>query len=287
MEAVTGPERGGELMTDQGPVPPGMSPVHEGAMTVPCHAAVQDAGEMSWSELAECLVPQAAGWPGGDPPDLSGEEPPPWLDDDYRDPEDPSAEDWDYLALAVQAQSGGAENRERRLRLRRHDVGAGYAHHRGEPPLPGPHAGPGRHFGQGMIYDDAPAGPGLAVAAEEAAGPGRDFPGVDDDALLGVLGARRRLVARQDWERLMTIAEIIRRRPAAGCPLEGPGRMPRVWLGGAAPEISAPPPHTNPQAADPPPPAAPSRAPAGCRGCGWRAPPGRSAPPSPSPTTKR
>src|SRR6202453_3756399 len=108
MEAVTGREGGGELMTDQGPVPPGMSPVHEGAMTVPCHAAEQDAGEMSWSELAECLVPQAAGWPGGDPPDLSGEEPPPWLDDDYSDPEDPSAEDWDYLALAVQAEAGGA-----------------------------------------------------------------------------------------------------------------------------------------------------------------------------------
>src|ERR1700677_5040029 len=239
MEAVTGPERGGELMTDQGPVPPGMSPAHEGAMTVPCHAAVQDAGEMSWSELAECLVPQAADWPGGEPPDLSGEEPPPWLDDDYRDPEDPSCEDWDYLALAVQAEAEGAEDRERRLRLLRNDVGTGYAHQRGEAPMPGPHAGPGRHFGQGMVLDSAPADPGLAVAAEEAAGPERDFPGVDDDALLGVLGARRRLVARQDWERLMTIAEIIRRRPAAGCPLEGPGRMPRVWLEGAAREISA------------------------------------------------
>ncbi|HXL89699.1 MAG TPA: hypothetical protein VN969_12130, partial [Streptosporangiaceae bacterium] len=194
---------------------------------------------MTWTELAECLIPQSADWPSGEPPDLSGERPPPWLDDDYHDPEDPSFEDWDYLALAAQAEADGAEDRERRLRLLSNDVGAGYAHHRGEHSLPGPHAGPGRHFEQGMLLDEAAPDPELAVLAGEAAGPARDFPGVNDDGLLGVLGARRRLIARQDWERLMTIAEIIRRRPAAGCPLEGPGRMPRVWLEGAAREISA------------------------------------------------
>jgi uncharacterized protein DUF222 len=37
----------------------------------------------------------------------------------------------------------------------------------------------------------------------------------------------------------MTIAEIIRRRPAAGCTLDGPARMPAVWLEGAAREIAA------------------------------------------------
>jgi hypothetical protein len=97
-------------MNHQGPVPPGMSPALEGAMTVPCHAAAQDE-EMTWSELAERVIPQSADWPGGEPPDLSGEEPPPWLDDDYRDPEDPSLEDWDYLALAVQADADGTADR--------------------------------------------------------------------------------------------------------------------------------------------------------------------------------
>jgi hypothetical protein len=226
-------------MKNNGPVPAGMSPALEGAMIVPWHAAEQDEQEMTWTELASQAVSQSADWPGGEAPDLSGEEPPQWLDDDYHDPEDPSFEDWDYLALAAQAEADGIADRERRLRLLGNDVGTGYAHQRGEAPLPGPHAGPGRHFGQGMVLDSAPAAPALAVAAEEAAGPARDFPGVDDDALLGVLGARRRLVARQDWERLMTIAEIIRRRPAAGCRLQGPGRMPRVWLEGAAREISA------------------------------------------------
>jgi hypothetical protein len=223
-------------MKNNGPVPAGMSPAYEGAMTVPWHAAEQ---EMTWTELKDRATPQTAEWPGGEPPDLSGEVPPAWLDDDYCDPEDLSPEDWDYLALAAQAEADGTADRERRLRLLSNDVGTGYAHHRGETPLPGPHAGPARHFGQGMTLDTAPADPALAIAAEDAAGSARDFPGVDDDALLGVLGARRRLVARQDWERLMTIAEIIRRRPAAGCPLQGTARMPRVWLEGAAREISA------------------------------------------------
>ena len=41
-------------------------------MTVPCHAAVHDEEEMTWSELASRVVPLGADWPGGEPPDLSG-----------------------------------------------------------------------------------------------------------------------------------------------------------------------------------------------------------------------
>src|SRR5580692_3310511 len=150
-------------MIHQGPVPPGLSPALEGAMTGPCHAAVHDVEEMTWSELRERTIPPAAGWPGGDPPDLSGEEPPAWLEDDDCDPGD-----WDYLALAARADADGTADRERRLRLLGNDVGTGYAHHRGETPLPGPHAGPARHFGQGMAYDLMAADPALAVLAEEA-----------------------------------------------------------------------------------------------------------------------
>ena len=39
-------------MKNQGPVPAGMSPALEGAMTVPWHAAEQDEQEMTWTELA-------------------------------------------------------------------------------------------------------------------------------------------------------------------------------------------------------------------------------------------
>lgn len=243
----------------ESPVPPGMSPRHEGAMTEASHAAVQmkniweeqDAREErgtldepgTWAELAAQLVPGSPDWPGGGPPDRSGEEPPAWLDENCcpGDPDEPGAlcEDLDFITLAAEAEAEETQDRERRLRLLGNDAGTGYAHDRGDPPLPGTHAGPGRSFAQGMPHDTAAPNPALASAADQAAGEARDFAGVSDDALLGLLGARRRLAARQDWERLMTIAELIRRRPAAGRVLEGPARMPKVWLEGAAREIAA------------------------------------------------
>jgi hypothetical protein len=91
------------------------------------------------------------------------------------------------------------------------------------PGLPGPATGP--------------AGPGWL--ADDASGQDRDFEGATDDQLLGVLGARARLEARAAWERLTAVAELIRRSPAAGCALAGPGRMPRVRAESAAAELRA------------------------------------------------
>jgi hypothetical protein len=208
---------------------------------VPSHAAEQEETGLSWAELASRLVPDSPDWPGGEAPGYWGEEPPAWLDEDYQDPEDEALIllAADYVALSAECEAEAAGDRERRLAQVTGDFGTGYAHVRGDRPLPGVHVGPGRDFAQGMPCDGAAPDLELASAADRAAGPARDFAGVSDDALLGVLWARRRLTARQDWERLMTIGEIIRRRPAAGCALEGPARMPRVWLEGAAREIGA------------------------------------------------
>jgi len=77
--------------------------------------------------------------------------------------------------------------------------------------------------------------------APDSDGPGRVTPDCDvtDDQLMGLMGTRQRLQARQAWELLMTVAEFIRRRLGPGCALEGPGRMPRVWDEHAAGELAA------------------------------------------------
>jgi hypothetical protein len=117
----------------------------------------------------------------------------------------------------------------------------GYAHHRGEPPIPGVYDGPapGFAFGQGRPLDDAAPCTVLSGLADEASGADRLFADVNDDQLMGLLGARQRLVARQDWELMTGIAEFIRRRPEPGCKPDLPGRMPKVWDEHAASELAA------------------------------------------------
>ncbi len=124
-------------------------------------------------------------------------------------------------------------------RLRATGVGDGDAHRRGDPPVPGVAAGPAAGFGQGRCLDEAAPCTALSGLADDASGEDRDFKDVTDDQLLGVLGARKRLEARQAWEIMMAVAEFIRRRPKDGCPLEGPARMPRVWDEHAAGELRA------------------------------------------------
>jgi hypothetical protein len=109
--------------------------------------------------------------------------------------------------------------------------------------------GPAAGFGQARPLDGAAPEPALAMLADDASGQDRAFAGVTDDQLPGLLGARRRLEARQARELVMAVAEFIRRRPRPGCALEGPGRMPRVWHETAAGELRAQL-HLTPQEAD-------------------------------------
>jgi hypothetical protein len=163
-------------------------------------------------------------------------------DDWDSDPENSVPEDWAVMSLAgitSRAEADGTGHAAMMRRLLAAGLGDGYAHVKGDPPVPGVFTGPAAGFGQGRCLDDAVPETGLAMLADEVSGADRSFADVTDDQLLGVLSARRRLEARQAWELMMAIAEFIRRRPGPGCPLEGPERMPRVWAEDAAGELRA------------------------------------------------
>ena len=164
----------------------------------------------------------------------AGDEEPPGEDEElYLDPADgPLAE------ITEQAQADGAEHAALLARL----IAAGldgYAHRRGAPPVPGVFSGPAAGFGQGLCLDAALPSSALSGIADDASGPDRTFAAVTDDELMGLVGTRQRLQARQAWELLTSVAEFIRRRPGPGCALDGPERMPRVWHEHAPGELAA------------------------------------------------
>ena len=55
------------------------------------------------------------------------------------------------------------------------------------------------------------------------------FAGSTDDELVGVICAWDRVEAHASARKHAAVAEFIRRRPAPGCSLEGPARMPEGW----------------------------------------------------------
>jgi hypothetical protein len=170
------------------------------------------------------------------------DEEPGWLGDDL--PPDPEGDerDWpqpgEYARVCAAAAADGAEAAAKTERLIMSAMPDAVAHVLGAPQVPGVKTGPGGGFGQSEPLDLAAPEPGLAMLADRASGEGRMFAGVNDDELCGLLGARRRLTARQEWETLAALAELIRRRPAANLKLSGPGVMPRVWREGTAAEVS-------------------------------------------------
>jgi hypothetical protein len=168
------------------------------------------------------------------------ETPPEWLDPESCPP-DPEADDgWgeDFAATGAQAETEGADDAGWRETLLDAGIGTGWAHYPGAPSVPGVHEGPGGGFGQGQAHDTAAPEPRLAALADDAAGLDRDFGGVGDDELMGLIGARNRLSSRQVWELLTALAELIRRRPGPYCKPEGAARMPRVWAEGTSAEVS-------------------------------------------------
>jgi hypothetical protein len=89
--------------------------------------------------------------------------------------------------------------------------------------------GPNKGSATGMLMDTMPGRPELAGFADEAAGAGDSFEGASDDEVLGVLCGWDRVEAHAVARKHAAVAELIRRRPAAGHPLEGPARMPPAW----------------------------------------------------------
>lgn len=199
------------------------------------------------AELAAGVTPDwldDAGWEHAcgrydDDDDGPGDEDAEWYaDPDYGPP--PELAGVPIAVIFAQAQAGGAE--EAAITRQMIEVGAcpaGYAHIPGASPVTGPCDGPAAGFALGMPFDALPPGTTLAGLADEASGQDRAFAEVNDDQLMGLIGARQRLGSRQAWELLMTVAEFIRRRPAPGCKLELPGRMPQVWNEHSASELAA------------------------------------------------
>ena len=83
---------------------------------------------------------------------------------------------------------------------------------------------PGRGFAQGGVLDELPASMALAGFADDAY---RLAAALDDDSLIGVLRAWRRLASWASARELAMVAELARRRPAPGTPpAAAPGRFP-------------------------------------------------------------
>ena len=69
----------------------------------------------------------------------------------------------------------------------------------------------------------------LAGFAAEAAGEDDRYEGASDDEIAGALCAWDRVEAHASARKHAAAAELIRRRPASGCSLQGPAQMPVAW----------------------------------------------------------
>ncbi len=165
------------------------------------------------------------------------EEPPDEDEAFYLDPDHGPQADISVTEMTAQALAAGEEHAAMMARLLAAGVD-GYAHRRGDPPVPGVFTGVAPAFGQGCALDEAAPCTTLSGLADAASGEDRAFTTVTDDQLLGLMGTRQRLECRQAWELLVTVAEFIRRRPKPGCGLDLAGRMPPVWDEHAAGELA-------------------------------------------------
>ena len=94
--------------------------------------------------------------------------------------------------------------------------------------VPGVYASRASGFASGKPLDTAPGCVTLASFAEEAAGEDDRYPGASDDELAGVIAAWDRAESYMAARKHAAVAELIRRRPAPGCALEGPAQMPEA-----------------------------------------------------------
>ncbi len=105
--------------------------------------------------------------------------------------------------------------------------------------FPGERRGRASGFASGQPLDTAPGGAVLASFLEDAAGEDDRYRGACDDELLGVICGWGRAEASSCARQHAAIAEFIRRRPAPGCAVIGPARMPEHIEEFAARELGA------------------------------------------------
>jgi len=102
--------------------------------------------------------------------------------------------------------------------------------------FPGEYPGPAAQFASGMLFDTWAGSPELARFADQA---GDGFVGVSDDELLGIVCAWDRVQAHATARKYAVVAELIRRRPAVGWPVDKATGMPQVWDEFTPSELSA------------------------------------------------
>jgi hypothetical protein len=99
----------------------------------------------------------------------------------------------------------------------------------GSQSLPGEYPGPAGGFASGLGLDTMPGGLVLMSCADDAAGEDDTYPSATDDELIGAMCAWDRVQSHAAARKHAAAAELIRRRPAPGCVLAGPARMPAGW----------------------------------------------------------
>ena len=92
--------------------------------------------------------------------------------------------------------------------------------------FPGEYTSRAAGFASGKPLDLAPGARSWPSSPEDAAGDDDRYGGASDDELLGVICAWDRVEANASARKHAAVAELIRRRPAPGCAVEGPARMP-------------------------------------------------------------
>ena len=102
----------------------------------------------------------------------------------------------------------------------------------------GPDRDGGSGFASGGVWDKALPGPGLAEAADAAAGPARGYGDTSDDELIGILGGWQRIESWAAAGRLSAVAELIRRRPGTHGDRATCSGIPASWGKFCADEVA-------------------------------------------------
>jgi hypothetical protein len=190
------------------------------------------------------LVPQSADWDQDYLAAVADDEDP-GDPEEYEDPDNappPGLDDFELEALIAEAheitadQARAAEDAARSGRAAVRAALEAVCGGRRGPGLPGSaesfpgeYPSPAAGFGSGQPLDVAPGCAVLGLFAEDAAGDDGRYGGACDDELAGVICARDRAQAAMAAGKYAVVAELIRRRPARGCVLEGSARMPESW----------------------------------------------------------
>jgi hypothetical protein len=145
-----------------------------------------------------------------------------WPDDEDWDPDAPGLDDVD--------DSLGAEGSWRETEAVPEVLEAGFLPRDVAPSGLSPLAdGPAAGFGSGHELDTMLSCVTLAGFADDVTGPGGRCCGASDDQLIGLLRAWDRLESWTAARKLSVITELIRRRPAPGCPPDVPDGLPGAW----------------------------------------------------------